>query len=318
MKSRDVIDKSYFKHLAKSPDFIKLLQACVTGIREGQSIDYKLLKKNYIPLPPLSEQTQIANYLDYQLAMIDKFVKAKKREVELLKEEIEYICYFGISDDSFSISDWEDIFPKSWKNTTAKRIFVERSCKSNYGEELLAVTQDRGVVLKKDCPQNYVSPSNDVSGLKLVLPDDFVISLRSFQGGIEFSNVRGIVSPAYNVFYLKPQFENSSLRTYYRLLFKSRPFIYLLNTMGAGIRDGKNISFSVFSEINLPIPPEHVLSRIENLVDSYDALVALSSKLISKLEEYRTSLISEVVTGKVDVRAIVVPRVERESMEDES
>lgn len=88
--------------------------------------------------------------------------------------------------------------------------------------------------------------------------------------------------------------------------------------MGAGIRDGKNISFSVFSEINLPIPPEHVLSRIENLVDSYDALVALSSKLISKLEEYRTSLISEVVTGKVDVRAIVVPRVERESMEDES
>ena len=113
-------------------------------------------------------------------------------------------------------------------------------------EELLAVTQDRGVVYKRDCIQNYVSPSGSLDGLKFVKKDDYVISLRSFQGGIEFSYLTGIVSPAYNVFCLNPNFNTDELKTFYRFLFKRKPFIQLLKSLGGGIRDGRTLVFLIF------------------------------------------------------------------------
>lgn len=309
MKANDKIETPYFKYLAKSIDFIQLLQTCVTGIREGQNIDYKLLKKNYLPIPPNTEQTQISNFLDYKVALINKFIKDKKREIKLLKEQIEYLC-FSESADKQIIRSWETAFNPSWKKIKAKRIFDEKNIKNCPNEELLAVTQDRGVVFKKDCSQNYVSPTGSLDGLKLVQNGDFVISLRSFQGGIEYSFCQGIVSPAYNVFALKPQFESEELKTYFRFLFKTKPFIELLKSLGGGIRDGKNISFSEFAQFEMAIPSDEQLKTILKLSKVLDTLQANSTKLFAAMNEYKTSLISDVVTGKVDVRNVAVEKLE--------
>lgn len=310
------IYKGYFKYLAKSYLFIDLLKTCVTGIREGQNINYSLLKKSYLPVPSLDEQIQIERFLDIKIAKVNKFIKDKKREIESLKEQIECLCY-SASDISKTITSWDKAFDPNWKLTKAKRLFDEINIKNRSTEELLAVTQDRGVVYKKDCTQNYVSPSGSLDGLKLVKDGDFVISLRSFQGGIEYSFCRGIVSPAYNVFELKQRFQSPELQIYFRFLFKTKPFIELLKTLGGGIRDGKNISFSVFSEFYMPIPAKEQLLLISEVSKKLDVLQKQKIQLFYLMNEYKTSLISEVVTGKVDVRDVKIEEVfEMETLEE--
>ena len=191
LKETTQIDKRYFKNLFKSPPFISLMTLCVKGIREGQNIDYPTFKNEYLPLPPIDEQNTIAEYLDKQNSKIDKLVRNKERLIKVLEEKI----YFLVNDD------------KNWIQDKAKWIFEEVNIKNQNNEELLAVTQDKGVIPKSMCEENFVSP-NSFDGLKLVEENDFVISLRSFQGGIEISNYRGIVSPAYNVIRLKEEFSN--------------------------------------------------------------------------------------------------------------
>ncbi|MDR0573692.1 MAG: restriction endonuclease subunit S [Tannerella sp.] len=303
MKQNTFIDAGYFRYLAKSKLFIELLQTCVTGIREGQNIDYNRLKNEFIPLPPLSVQSRIVSYLDAKVSSINKLIEAKKRQVELLKEEL-YTYLFSEKGDIESLGYWDNCFPQHWESTTVKRIFHETSDKGYTDKELLAVTQDRGVLYKNDCSENFVSPSGDYSSQKLVLPHDFIISLRSFQGGIEASLIKGLVSPAYTVFAMNDY--NELLFIYYRYLFKTKPFIAFLNTLVADTRDGKKIGFKEFRGFYMPVPPVSHLEKIKELSLRLDVLVIQVEKYLQLLTEYKISLISDVVTGKVEVQEVAL------------
>ncbi len=309
---------SYYKHLAKSKVFIALLQTCVTGIREGQNINYEILKNIPIPVPPLSEQQLIASYLDWQTTKINKFISGKKKLITLLKEQVELLSFGNSPVNQISIyKEWKKLFPHHWKFEKGKRIFTETNIKNNTSKELLAVTQDKGILLKNMCAQNYVSPSGSLAGLKLVQINDFVISLRSFQGGIECSEYEGIVSPAYTIMKMKKEYDIEQLRVFYRVLFKSENFINLLNTIISGIRDGKNISFCDFSKLEIPVPP---LSELDDLMLLFKRLKYFkkhADEEVTLIQEYRTRLISDVVTGKVDVRSIEVPEFEQVEMDAE-
>jgi type I restriction enzyme S subunit len=305
LKPKNVSSK-FIYYLLHSFDLRKVFYGMGGGLR--QSMGFKELKYLQLYIPTRPEQDQIVKFLDSKISKINKFIKDKKREIELLKEQIEYLCYFEESDKPV-IQSWDSAFNKSWKKIKAKHLFEEINIKNCLEEELLAVTQDRGVVFKKDCAQNYVSPSGSLDGLKLVRKGDFVISLRSFQGGIEYSNYQGIVSPAYNVFRLKPLFTTDKLNTYFRFLFKTRPFIELLKSLGGGIRDGKNISFSDFSQFYMPIPSEEQLSVIIKISDRVDVLQKQYIRMLNVINEYKASLISEVITGKVDVRDVKIDDV---------
>ena len=182
-----------------------------------------------------------------------------------------------------------------------KRLFEEVSLKGFPEEELAAVTQDRGVVLKRDCSQNYVSPDGNYEKQKLIRPNDFVISLRSFEGGIEYSSVRGLVSSAYNIFCLREKYNNKEMIEFYRIMFKSKPFISLLNTFTNTIRDGKDISFKDISRVELPIPDKKFLNDFYKRVKIYRITVSNFEKIRKLLIEYKTRLISDAVTGKINV-----------------
>ena len=308
---RDVIDSGYFKHLAKSKPFIGLLKTCVTGIRQGQNIDYEILKRSFLPLPTIEEQRIIANFLNHRVSKINHFIRAKRQMVELLKEEAYNIVLSGSGHSGLQrdVKFWEYI-PSHWKFQKAKRLFSERNTRNAITEALLAVTQDRGVIPKDMCEQNYVSPSGDLSNLKLVKKNDYVISLRSFQGGIEHSDYEGIVSPAYNVFSLRDKYKSYELQMYYKYLFKTKTFISLLNTIISGIRDGKNINYRDFSEITVPVPPKEDIDKFIPIfiqLEKYKENFELEKKIIN---EFKARLISDVVTGKVDVRDIQVEPVE--------
>ena len=307
MIPRDQIIPGYFKYLAKSKLFIELLQICVTGIREGQNIDYNKLKNHQIPVPSREEQDQIVRYLDWQVSKINKLITAKKKKLLVMFEQIQLLL-FSLNGQTTSIGSLASAFPGNWKMVRARRIFRERNAKGFSNEELLAVTQDRGVLFKKDCMQNYTKPAI-LSSQKLVLPDDFIISLRSFQGGIELSTLRGLVSAAYSVFYINNKF--TDYREYYSVLFKSRPFIMYLNSLVMDIRDGKKISYNDFCNCLLPLPPESVRLKLHNLYLQYNCLRQDYEKTLSITKDLRNSLISDVVTGQADVRAIEIPDFEQ-------
>lgn len=295
-----VIEKGYYKHLFKSHPFINSLTLFVTGIREGQNIDYSEFKDSLLPLPNKEEQSIIANYLDAKAEKIKTFISKKERLIGRLREKINVIVQSNHS-GSLSDSEFWPTIPSHWKIEKAKRIFYEVNIKNYPSKDLLAVTQDRGVLPKHMCSENFVSPSGDLDGLKLVSTNDFVISLRSFQGGIEYSQYTGIVSPAYTVIRLKEKYFTERYLAYYKYLFKSPQFIALLNTVISGIRDGKNINWSDFCDLPIPIPIESDIDLMIPDFHAYESIIGIFENEKRKIEEFKSILVAEVVTGKIKI-----------------
>ena len=186
---------------------------------------------------------------------------------------------------------WLGDIPAHWTVTPAKRLFREVSEKNHPDAELLSVTQEFGVVPRDQLEQRVVMPTGQLQTFKLVRADDFVISLRSFQGGIEYSEFTGLVSPAYTI--LRKQKKANS--RYLKHLLKSSPFISELNTAVTGIREGKNISFAEMAYSLLPLPPQDEQDRIVAFLDQktaeIDAAIAKKERLIELLNEQRQAII---------------------------
>jgi len=192
--------------------------------------------------------------------------------------------------------------PTHWELLEGKRIFANRRESSGSDDEQLAASQHYGVV-----PQSLMMRMrmNDVevmlalkgtSTFRHVETDDFVISLRSFEGGIEHSAYIGCVSPAYTV--LSAQKPISS--GYYKFLLKSGPFIAALQSTTDSLRDGKAISYSNFGSLKLPLPPKDEQKQIAAFLDyetaKIDALIEKQQQLIALLGEKRQAVISHAVS----------------------
>ena len=192
-------------------------------------------------------------------------------------------------------AEWLGDIPAHWTVTPAKRLFREVSEKNHPDAELLSVTQEFGVVPRDQLEQRVVMPTGQLQTFKLVRADDFVISLRSFQGGIEYSEFTGLVSPAYTI--LRKQ-KNANSR-YLKHLLKSAPFISELNTSVTGIREGKNISFSEMAYSLLPLPATSEQARIADFLDvktaEIDAAIAKKERLIELLQEQKNIRIHQAV-----------------------
>lgn len=192
---------------------------------------------------------------------------------------------------------WMPEMPEHWEIRKAKHIFKERSEKGYPDEQLLAATQTKGVVRKEDYETRTVTAQKDFHLLKLVKEEDFVISLRSFQGGIEFAYHKGIISPAYTVFH--EQKTAKIEKGYYKHLFKSHPFINSLTLFVTGIREGQNIDYSEFKDSLLPLPDVNEQLAIVKYLDAKSELVnkfiAKKEKLITVLKEKKRSVINELL-----------------------
>jgi len=155
---------------------------------------------------------------------------------------------------------------------------------------ILAVTQDRGVVNRDTVDIQIQSSVKSVESYKIIEPGNFVISLRSFQGGIEYSKVRGISSPAYTV--LKPKIE--IVDDFYKFYFKKEEFISKLNAAVIGIREGKQISYSVFAEMLLPYPCIPEQSKIAYFLSVIDDKIDITNKKLVNINEFKKGLLQQM------------------------
>lgn len=194
-------------------------------------------------------------------------------------------------------ADWLGLIPSGWAVKKMKYLFRDHSQKGRPKAELLSVTQNQGVVPRSWVENRMVMPTGGLDTFKFIEKGDFAISLRSFEGGLEYCHHDGIISPAYTV--LKswhPDLEPG----YYRHLFKSGAFISELQTSVVGIREGKNISFVELSHSRMPIPPLPEQRAIAAFLDEkcakVDEAVRIKEEQIALLRERRQILIQQAVT----------------------
>tara|TARA_R110002051_G_scaffold325666_1_gene430002 strand:- start:3251 stop:4531 length:1281 start_codon:yes stop_codon:yes gene_type:complete len=194
-------------------------------------------------------------------------------------------------------TEWLGHIPANWEIRKMKFLFRDYSRKGMPNAELLSVTQNQGVVPRTWVENRMVMPSGNLESFKFIEEGDFAISLRSFEGGLEYCHHDGIISPAYTV--LKRRSEDLS-PAYYRYLFKSAAFISELQTSTVGIREGKNISFEELSYSLMPIPgPDEQRAIAAFLVGkcgSIDEAVRIKEEQITLLRERRQILIQQAVT----------------------
>lgn len=190
------------------------------------------------------------------------------------------------------------IMPDAWlsdKIYKAKDIFYSVTNKKHNGQfEVLSATQDRGVIPRSQVDIDIKYNEESVSSYKKVDKGDFVISLRSFQGGIEYSEYEGLVSPAYTVLKNKLPICDG----YYKAYFKTSDYINRLNKGTYGIRDGKQVGFEDFGDMVIHYPSLAEQEKISKILGTQDKLIALKEKRIAEKKQQKKYLMQQLLTGK--------------------
>ena len=188
------------------------------------------------------------------------------------------------------------IMPEDWDGAVrAKDVFKNYTDKKHNGDlEILAATQENGIVPRSQIGIDIQCSEEGVNGYKKVSKGDFVISLRSFQGGIEYSEYDGIVSPAYTV--LQPVREISD--GYYRNYFKTDSFIQRLNGAVYGIRDGKQIGYQDFGDMCIYCPPIDEQKKIAEVLSCCDRVIELKQQLIAELQRLKSGFLQAMFPAK--------------------
>jgi type I restriction enzyme S subunit len=156
---------------------------------------------------------------------------------------------------------------------------------------ILAITQDQGAIPRDMIDYKMTVTEASVASYKVVQVGDFVISLRTFQGGIEYSNYKGICSPAYII--LRPN-RDDVVRNFYKAYLKTETYIRQLQRTLEGIRDGKMISYKYFSEIKLPFPSREEQQKIAEFLSALDKKIDAVSTQIAKTEQFKKGLLQKM------------------------
>lgn len=185
--------------------------------------------------------------------------------------------------------------PDGWEYKKLDDLFKEFNEKNHADKIILASTQDRGVIPSDLLDRHIIRKKESLSNYKLVKKGCFVISLRSFQGGFEYSNYEGIISPAYTI--LEPKME--LIDDFYKYYFKSYYFINKsLPKYAEGIRDGKQIKYKACKEILVPYPPLDEQKRIASGISKIDAYLENTIKLIEEKERFKKGISKKLLTCK--------------------
>ena len=278
-----IVDPNYASQYLNSP----IGQARLRGLHVGSSLPHintSELGRFRLPLPPLHEQRELAKLWvtwDTAIQKTEQLIAAKEQ-------------HFAATSHLLLTSRKRlNGFSMKWQLRRADEIFENTSRKGHLDEQLLSVTQERGVIPRGMLEGRVTMPSGETSAFKLVEPGNFVISLRSFQGGLEYSSYRGLVSPAYTV--LKEVVEIDE--RFFRHYFKSADFIKRLSVAVIGIRDGKQISFQDFCSIKLPFPPIDEQKAIAAFLDEAEGEITLFRKYAVALKAQKRGLMQNLLTG---------------------
>jgi len=271
------------------------------------TLSYETLSKYPLVLPPSDEQDKIADFLDEKCAEIDQLSEDIQNQIDILEEYKKSVITRAVTkglDPNAEMKDsgikWIGDIPKNW---TSKKIkyYLFRDEKRNPGEmPILSVYREYGVIPKNSRDDNHNVTSEDTSKYKYVRPGYLVINkMKAWQGSMGVSDYEGVVSPAYFVYRLKnkdilPGYVHHLLRSCYKDEFRR---------ISGGIREGQwDLPAIGFENTPICVPSideqKSILNFIDSIVPQIEESVSVKAKQISRLLEYKKSIIYEYVTGK--------------------
>ena len=274
-----------------------------------------LLNVPYL-LVPSDEKKRIVKFLDEKCAEIDLVISRTRTTIEEYKRFrlsiIANAVTKGIRSNrrmKESGIKWVKSIPAEWESIAPKALFALRKDKAQAGEKQLTASQQYGVIYQDEYMEltgtRIVTVEKDFDILKHVEAGDFVISMRSFQGGLEYSEKSGSISSAYVM--LIPNLELVYPR-FYKWLFKSSVYINALQSTSNLVRDGQAMRYSNFAQVRLYTVPLDEQKEIADYLDKkcaeIDTLIEKKTALLAEMESYKKSVIYEYVTGKKECETI--------------
>lgn len=281
------INAKYFYYLF-SQKFYKRVMS-MTAKSSVDSVRLEMISKMEIEYPSINEQETIANYftsLDSQIsASTSRLASLKQMKAASLQamfpqegETVPKIRFKG--------------FEGEWKKVKADSIFKTFNEKNRPDLPVLSATQDRGMVTRESIGYNIFHDTSNETTYKHILPGQFVIHLRSFQGGFAHSEIEGIASPAYTII----GFKNKDLYHdyYWRYVFMSKEFIKRLELITYGIRDGRSISYDEFKEMSFLVPSKEEQIKIASYLKNLDRQISLQSQRLEKLKQIKSACLDKM------------------------
>lgn len=252
-----------------------------------QNLSGGIIKSIKISFPTLPEQQKIASFL----SAVDEKIQQLTRKKELLEQYKKGVMQELFSGKlRFKDENGED-YPE-WKKVNGNILFESISNKKHNSDlPILAITQDQGAIPRDLIDYKVSVTDKSVDSYKVVEIGDFVISLRSFQGGIEYSNYKGICSPAYII--LRPTSDKVN-NSFYKTYLKTSSYIKELQKNLEGIRDGKMISYKYFSDIKLPFPSFEEQQKIAKFLLSIDDKIESTNQQIIQTQTFKKGLLQQM------------------------
>ncbi len=301
----------YLFHYTKSipfNDFIRVSAVSATI----ENVNGDKFANMPVTLPPPAEQAAIVRFLDWANGRLEQAIRAKRKVIALLGEQKQAIIHRAVTrglDPSVPLKPsgipWLGDIPQHWVVERTKNVFRLRTQKSglSHGKELLSIYTHIGVRPRKDLEQKG-NKASTTDNYWIVQKGDLIVNkLLAWMGAVGSSDYEGVTSPAYDILMpIRPLCSD-----YYHHLFRTKLYQQLFKQRSRGIMDMRlRLYFDQLGQIPVPFPPvDEQAAIVAFYVEATADLTAAISRLnreIELLREYRTRLVADVVTGKLDVR----------------
>jgi len=300
----------YFELFYRAMDDRKLLSPLYSGLRN--TIPAGRLLGTKTPQPPPDEQAAIVRFLDWANGRLERAIRAKRKVIALLNEQKQAIIHRAVTrglNPSAPLKPsgipWLGDIPQHWEVRKLRQLLSRVTERNRPDLPLLSVVREKGVIKRdtedRDGNHNYIP--DDLSNYKVVRCGQFAMNkMKAWQGSYGVSQVDGIVSPAYFVFDLREVGD-----AFFHTAIRSKAYVPFFTLASDGVRVGQwDLSESRMKEISFFFPPANEQVAIVEFVarETSGVSVAISrlEREIELLREYRTRLVADVVTGKLDVR----------------
>ena len=268
-----------------------LMQRILARSTKASTMMHDLVTNDFLNetflVPSVKEQKQIGAFLN----KLDNIITLHQRKCEQTKNLKKYMLQKMFPQNGAKVPEIRfNGFTHDWEQRKLGDVFKEYSEKNHTELSALTIIQGGGTVKREDSDRNLMYDTSNLSNYKMVRKDDFIVHLRSFEGGLEKSSLDGIISPAYHTFHS----DMADSRFYYPY-FRSYEFIkHKLVSHVYGIRDGRSIDIDGMKTIEIPYTSIEEQRKIGDYLDCLDHLITLHQRQCDELKKMKKYMLQNM------------------------
>ena len=313
LSMNDRLIRKFANYLMRSPFMVDQYYIASKGVGSIQrNMIWQDFKRSLVPVPPKDEQDQIVRYLDWQISRINMLIHGYQQEIKLLEERLKSEISYMVTHDRFSNTRrnseifWLTDIPANWRVTRLKHVLVKQDRPVAPHAELLICSNSGEVKLRGDTKLGLVADDDTI--YQGVSRGDLLIhGMDTWHGAIAISGYDGMCTP---VVHVCTSTQSVRFICYYlRMMAFTKVFKAISNGVRQNTSDFRSWEKAGALWIALPSfeEQEAIADILDKEVAKTKVVIAALKKQIDIMKEYRTRLISDVVTGQIDVRGIEIP-----------